>query len=157
MVSKIAFCHAIRKWKDLEGMDVYEYSLKKEILEETSSSCKGFVSLRVARKLSIYDAPNNVRYLPKLKSVNPSNTDFIYNTLLIILKGCKELESLDITGCGDLGMDPEVQKFAAGLKKFQFAKGPFPEKAAWLRPVSSAADDYYECGIVNCSYPHGDY
>jgi len=42
---------------------------------------------------------------------------------LAILKGCKELESLDIIGCGELGIDLDVQKFAAGLQSFSSIRG----------------------------------
>jgi len=139
LISKRAFCCAIRKRKDLEGVDVDEYSLKQEILEEISS-------MRVATKLSVYDAPNIVRHLPKLKSVDLSNTDCMYDTLLVILKGCKELESSDITGGGDLGIDPERQKFAAGMKKFQFDKGPSAEKAAWF--CQACADEDYTSTVL---------
>lgn len=139
--SKEAICNAIRKWKKLEGIDVDEFILSRGMLEEIRSSCNNFINLRVSRKLAHYDAVNIVRCLPKLKSVDLSFAKVTYDTLLVILKGCKELESLDITGCGRVGVHPEVQKFAAGLNNFKFDKWLFLKRFRYWRLIRRLSDE----------------
>ncbi|KAJ4981928.1 hypothetical protein NE237_032765 [Protea cynaroides] len=127
MISIPGFCAAISKWKDLEGMDVDKYALHDKILKQINKSCASFTHLRAYPKVYAANAYDIVRCLPKLKSLDLSQSLFSYDSLMYILRGCKELESLDISGCGsEIGDDDtDVHVAAAHLKIFRYDPGPF--------------------------------
>lgn len=124
-ISAKAFCEAISQWKQLGGMEVDVRCLKPAILRQISSTCKNFNHLGAIGVLSLEVAQDIVCWLPNLRSINLSNTNCQKTALITILNGCKYLEVLDITRCGCVGRDSEVQQLAKKLKFFRYDKEHF--------------------------------
>ncbi|PIA32359.1 hypothetical protein AQUCO_04500154v1 [Aquilegia coerulea] len=120
---------SISKLKELEGMGVDEVFISdNSSLQQIQQCCPNFKHLKVYVHRDDDDSlsKNTVSlittYLPKLKILDLSGTGIHREDVLVILKACHELESLDITRCGKICAKDEILNIGSRLKKFCYNK-----------------------------------
>ncbi|KAF9610803.1 hypothetical protein IFM89_024935 [Coptis chinensis] len=89
-------------------------------LKQVSECCPNFIKLEVCNSVCKNTALLIATFLPKLKILDISSTNIHRKDLLVILKGCVELESLDITNCGKIHSDDEILKI--GCRRLEVFK-----------------------------------
>ncbi|KAF9599843.1 hypothetical protein IFM89_001789 [Coptis chinensis] len=131
LFGKETVCVAISNLKELEGMDVQNEFIDETILEQIDEFCPNFTKLKIAGRVQENTATLISKSLPKLRVLDISGTRIGRLALLVILKGCKELEHLDVSRCSpDWGRyrplsevidgDDEIRKSAYHLKVFKW-------------------------------------
>ncbi|KAI8004400.1 F-box/LRR-repeat protein [Camellia lanceoleosa] len=105
------------KWKALEILVLGSNLEIEEILSETVIHCKNLVAFAViSGHIEERHASAIVNLLPNIKYLSLRHAHMARENLVMILKGCKELEYLDVSFCGgfDEG-DGEILKLASHI------------------------------------------
>ncbi|KAL5723142.1 hypothetical protein ACHQM5_006570 [Ranunculus cassubicifolius] len=150
---KKAIEKVISKLKLLEGMAVNEVLISDDTtLEQISRYCPNFMKLKAYDALSHKTASLIVKFLPKLKILDVSRTKIYRKNLLVILKGCQELENVDLTRCGKILNSDEILKIGCGrIKEFKWDKDVKEESC------SECEEEYEEKYGDDDSYCFEDY
>ncbi|PIA44348.1 hypothetical protein AQUCO_01700149v1 [Aquilegia coerulea] len=122
----------ISKLKELEGMEVPAGFIDETTLKQIGKCCPNFIKLGLGFPLWETTSSLISLSLPKLKILDLSGCWISRNSLLVILKGCKELEHLNISRCFQktnneipifkpimIDADHEIQQLASRLKEFK--------------------------------------
>ncbi|KAM7485780.1 hypothetical protein LguiA_001789 [Lonicera macranthoides] len=110
----------ICKWKNLESLTLHNISKLHEILTQISIHCNNFVALCVMRsEINKQEALAIVELLPNLKSLSLTYDYIAHESLLIILKGCRELVEIDVRGNYGFEVDDEMLKLASHINDFK--------------------------------------
>ncbi|KAM7488826.1 hypothetical protein LguiB_026310 [Lonicera macranthoides] len=111
----------ICKWKNLESLTLHNISKLHEILTQISIHCNNFVALCVMRsEINKQEALAIVELLPNLKSLSLTYDYIARESLLIILKGCRELVEIDVRGNYGFEVDDEMFKLASHINDFKY-------------------------------------
>ncbi|KAF6148635.1 hypothetical protein GIB67_042594 [Kingdonia uniflora] len=124
---------AILKLKELISMDVEEYFISDErVLTEIDESCTNFTRLKILDGLHRDTASFILKKLPNLKTLDLSNTH-VYREFNMILLDIKELDCLDISGCGKLVEEDTIVRISCHyVKKVIYDYVPLEE---WPRDL----------------------
>ncbi|THG17007.1 hypothetical protein TEA_026052 [Camellia sinensis var. sinensis] len=109
------------KWKALEILVLGSSLEMEEILAETAIHCKNLVAFAViSGYIEERHASAIVNLLPNIKRLSLRHAHMARENLVMILKGCKELEYLDVSFCEgfDEG-DGEILKLASHISSFK--------------------------------------
>ncbi|XP_020599564.1 F-box/LRR-repeat protein At3g48880-like [Phalaenopsis equestris] len=119
--NEILFSELMRKWKDLERLELkFNPSNFAELLKNISHYCNKFSELTVSGKISGEDAMAIVSFLPEIKKLNLSGSFLPKKVLLVIVEGCKELQELNVNGCvGFKGDDSEIRAKVSAIREFK--------------------------------------
>ncbi|RWR88700.1 F-box/LRR-repeat-like protein [Cinnamomum micranthum f. kanehirae] len=113
--------HCLSKWNKLEHLSMHGKPISfMEVLTELSFHCKNFKKLEMRGSYQDQDALAIATMLPKIKHLCLSKSFMSKEGLLMILRGCRELETLDIKYCTGFKVDAEIQKMASHIKTFEF-------------------------------------
>ncbi|KAL6213623.1 hypothetical protein ACLB2K_013070 [Fragaria x ananassa] len=111
----------IGKWKDLEYLLMGScYHDMEKIISQIGLHCKNFYYLDIRDCLVTKDAALAIAKLPNLKHIVMVNTKIERVNFVRLLKGCKNLVSLDARNC--LGFDAgdrEISKLASRISDFK--------------------------------------
>ncbi|KAL7177309.1 hypothetical protein ACSBR2_030628 [Camellia fascicularis] len=127
------------KWKALEILVLGRNIEMEEILVETVIHCKNLVAFAViSGHIEERHASAIVNLLPNIKHLSLRHAHMARENLVMILKGCKELEYLDVSFCEgfDEG-DGEILKLTSHINTF--------------KDKGSSLDDYH-CEDDCCSF-----
>lgn len=154
---------ALSKLTELESIKVQDYFLSDEaILNQIAQYCPKLHKLKISTSLSEETVALISKLLPGLQVIDLSDTWTPRDALLVILKDCKELESLDVSRCdtvieGDAEIhrcdtvvegDAEIQKFARRLKEFKWDNNyedDDPRDHNYLGASTFDSDSDFEC------------
>ncbi|KAL6206809.1 hypothetical protein ACLB2K_024055 [Fragaria x ananassa] len=81
-------------------------TIMDDILKQISIHCKHFVGLRITHAFKVNVC--NILALPNLKYLWFEECHFEGNSLVTLVKGCKQLEVLDVGKCGELEVDSDI-------------------------------------------------
>lgn len=108
----------LSKWKKLEHLHMHGKPISfMEILSEISLHCKNFNKLEMSGSLRNQEALAIATLLPKIKHLCLSKSYMSKEALLVILRGCRELETLDAKYCIGFKVDDEILKMASHIKR----------------------------------------
>ncbi|KAL7177315.1 hypothetical protein ACSBR2_030633 [Camellia fascicularis] len=112
----------INKWKSLEYLTLGASCFQlQEIIYQVSIQCNNFVGLGVPNAyIGKSDASAIATLLPNIKELDLRCANIEKEYLVMILKGCKELEYVDVTDCEgfDEG-DIDILKLASHIRTFK--------------------------------------
>lgn len=110
----------ICNWKKLEFLQIYRVKNLKQILESISIHCKNFVGLDCSYSYLLGAAVLAiVEFIPNIKHLKLKFSNLPKKYLVEILKGCKELNFLDVSNCmGFDANDAEILKLASHIRSF---------------------------------------
>ncbi|KAL5706264.1 hypothetical protein ACHQM5_024460 [Ranunculus cassubicifolius] len=104
------------KTLELESASYYFHEILGAI---NYNCCKDLVSFSCFGKINEGEARAIVNQIPRIKNLDLNGATISRENLMRILKGCKELESLDVSFCeGFDADDPEILKMASHIKNF---------------------------------------
>ncbi|KAF5935708.1 hypothetical protein HYC85_026837 [Camellia sinensis] len=132
------------KWKALEILVLGSNLEMEAILAETVIHCKNLLAFAViSGYIEERHASAIVNLLPNIKRLSLRHAHMARENLVMILKGCKELEYLDVSFCEgfDKG-DGEILKLASHISTF--------------KDKGSSWDDYY-CQDDCCSFRYNGF
>lgn len=111
----------IGKWKHLEYLLMGScYHDMEKIVSQISIHCKNFSELYILDCLIRKEAALAIAKLPNLKHIIMRNSKIERVDLVILLKGCKNLVSLDARNClGFDAGDEEISKLASRISDFR--------------------------------------
>ncbi|PKA66007.1 F-box/LRR-repeat protein [Apostasia shenzhenica] len=112
----------MRKWKELQILELtWKQFSFPEIMEAIKTNCPNFVGLHLCGFFTAAEAHAIARCAPKLKILVVSASFLRREDLMVILDGCRELEVVDVSGCGGFAAanDREILNKAAGIKRFE--------------------------------------
>ncbi|KAK8964567.1 F-box protein FBW2 [Platanthera guangdongensis] len=110
------------KWKDLGRLELESKpSNFKELVKNISLNCSKFSCFRISRSsFGKEDVLAIIRFLPKLKKFELISSYLPKEDLMIMIRGCKELESLNAIDCiGFNGDDEEITSKVSHMKDFK--------------------------------------
>ncbi|KAJ8627347.1 hypothetical protein MRB53_020654 [Persea americana] len=115
------FPRCITNWRDLQKlhMQVKPNSFA-QIVVEIGSHCKNFFELKTRGPFTFEEANVIAAWLPNIKYLHLCKCSITRESLLIILKGCKELEILDVRNCKGFDVDEEILKLSSNIKTFDY-------------------------------------
>lgn len=113
--------NSICRWKYLEGLQVHSLIALKKTITNINKNCHNFNHLCVyVERLDGDVASVIASQLPNIKSLDLRfSTSIERDDLLVILKGCKKLEYLDISECKGVAGDDEILKLARHIRVFK--------------------------------------
>ncbi|PRQ23813.1 putative leucine-rich repeat domain, L domain-containing protein [Rosa chinensis] len=111
----------IGKWKDLENLLMGScYHDMEKIISQIGLHCKNFYFLCIPDCLVCEDAASAIAKLPNLKHIFMQNTKIERDNFVKLLKGCKNLVSLDARKClGFDAGDKEISELASHISDFK--------------------------------------
>ncbi|KAJ8627349.1 hypothetical protein MRB53_020656 [Persea americana] len=113
------FPRCIANWRDLQILHLQvKPNSFVQIVVEIGSHCKNFFELKMRGPFTFKEANAIAAWLPNIKYLHLINCSITRESLLIILKGCKELEILDIRYCKGFDVDEEILKLSSNIKTF---------------------------------------
>ena len=122
----------IGKWKDLERLEMeLKPSCFSELMEQIGVNCEKFRELTVSGSILTTDALAIVDFTPKIKCLDLSRSYLPKEELMVIMKGCGEIERLTVSGCIGFQVDRDLLEMASGIRDFE--------------PEGSKLWDYYVC------------
>ncbi|KAL7177278.1 hypothetical protein ACSBR2_030597 [Camellia fascicularis] len=127
------------KWKALEILVLGSNLEMEEILAETVIHCKNLVAFAIiSGYIEKRHASAMVNLLPNIKHLSLRHAHMERENLVMILKGCKELEYLDVSFCEGFNEgDGEILRLASHISTF--------------KDKGSSSNDYY-CEDDCCSF-----
>ncbi|KAI0501373.1 hypothetical protein KFK09_016318 [Dendrobium nobile] len=128
------------KWKDLERLELkFSPSNLPELLKNISLCCNKFSELIISGEIREEDAMAIVSYVPQIKKLDLSGSYLSKKELLNIVKGCKQLQELNVNGCiGFQGDDSEIIAKVSAIRAFKSER------------CKLYLEDAYECGDWFC-------
>ncbi|XP_020411212.1 F-box protein FBW2 [Prunus persica] len=137
----------ISKWKNLEVVSLGSSLNLVIILALIKTHCKNIYGLDLAMTLiREREALAIVKLVPNIKYLNLKGTIVSRDSLVTLLRGCKDLVVLDVRDC--IGVDEnhdEILKFASHFSKFMCGGSVFPE---FLRRWFSTDDLVCKIGSI---------
>ncbi|KAI8004398.1 F-box/LRR-repeat protein [Camellia lanceoleosa] len=108
------------KWKNLEFLRLGGSFQMEEVLAQTNIHCKNFIALDITKAdIGDFEASVIVTLLPNIKLLYPRNATMEKEHLVMILKGYKGLEYVDVSKCiGFDAYDDEILKLASQIPTF---------------------------------------
>ncbi|XAR62566.1 hypothetical protein NMG60_11017383 [Bertholletia excelsa] len=108
------------KWKNLEFLRLKDNTNVRGILGEVVKHCKNFTGLALAEThVGEAEVSAVVNLMPKIKHLDFRGSRIEKVNLIKVLKGCPELEHLDVRNCTGFGEDnEEIIKLGSHLRKF---------------------------------------
>lgn len=92
----------------------------RELMEQVGSNCLRFRELTMCGSIQREDARAIVNFAPKIKCLDLSRSYLLKGELLLVMKGCREIERLSVNGCvGFDQADEEVREMASRIGKFE--------------------------------------
>ncbi|XP_020682651.1 F-box/LRR-repeat protein At3g48880 [Dendrobium catenatum] len=130
------------KWKDLERLELkFSPSNLPELLKNISLRCNKFSELIISGEIREEDAMAIVSYVPQIKKLDLSGSYLSKKELLNIVKGCKQLQELNVNGCiGFQGDDSEIIAKVSAIRAFKCER------------CKLYLEDAYECGDWNKNF-----
>ncbi|KAI8004401.1 F-box/LRR-repeat protein [Camellia lanceoleosa] len=111
----------VTNWKKLEFLKLGISCQIKEIIAQISIHCKNFVGLAIKRaQIEKNEATAIVTLLPNINYLGLKEASIQRQYLVMILKGCKKLEYVDVRMC--LGFDEgdgDILKLASHIRTFR--------------------------------------
>ncbi|KAG6492908.1 hypothetical protein ZIOFF_047879 [Zingiber officinale] len=108
------------RWKDLEHLEMEtKPSSFLEAVAEIGRNCPRFVGLKVRRLIRREDAKALARCLPELKHLELSKSYLTKDELLVVIGGCRKLETLTVKDCLGFQADDEILKLVSRIERFE--------------------------------------
>ncbi|KAG6492910.1 hypothetical protein ZIOFF_047881 [Zingiber officinale] len=108
------------RWKDLEHLEMEtKPSSFLEAVAEIGRNCPRFVGLKVRGLIRREDAKALARCLPELKHLELSKSYLTKDELLVVIGGCRKLETLTVKDCLGFQADDEILKLVSRIKRFE--------------------------------------
>ncbi|ERN15926.1 hypothetical protein AMTRI_Chr07g76370 [Amborella trichopoda] len=121
-VSGKALCQMLRIWKELKFVDLRGSNcLSTEAIEEIEGTCPNLEGLNYGGSISYEMAEAIGKKFPNLKWLNISGSGIDGSGLRCIMESCRDLEHLNVMGCGRLILDFELSFQARGIHEFKFS------------------------------------
>lgn len=112
--------NSICNWKDLEALQIASLIGLKKTIANISKHCRNFNHLSIYVPLLDEDVALAIAsQLPHLKTLDLRFSIIERNTLIMILKGCQELEQLDVSKFKGVAGDHEIQELASRICVFK--------------------------------------
>lgn len=109
----------IGKWEDLEELEMeLKPSCFVALMEEISVKCKKFTGLKMSGSIQRSDALAIVDFAPRLKWLDLSGSYLPEEELVVVMKGCGEIERLSVKCCIGFQVDGDVLEMGSGIKEF---------------------------------------
>ena len=118
--SSILIPKLISKWKNLEVLSLrWSYNMA-DIIPQIGFHCKKFVQLNAPNSIIGKDESSAmVTFVPNIRHLFLKGSGIKQENLVIILQGCKELVSLDVSDCiGFKDDDAEILQLASHIPAF---------------------------------------
>ncbi|XP_042465918.1 F-box/LRR-repeat protein At3g48880-like [Zingiber officinale] len=110
----------VRRWKDLEHLEMEtKPSSFLEAVAEIGHNCPRFVGLKVRGLIGREDAKALARCLPELKHLELSKSYLTKDELLVVIGGCRKLETLTVKDCLRFQADDEILKLVSCIERFE--------------------------------------
>ncbi|GAB2290671.1 hypothetical protein Dimus_024946 [Dionaea muscipula] len=152
-ISNSIVIQLVEKFSTLSSLDLsYCYQIRADALEAIGKHCKSLISLSWnMHPIVLEDRPSHVEEahaiantMPKLKHLELAYVHIDVGSVLDILSGCRELETLDLRGCWDVKLD---KKFLEEKHPKVKILGPqvdmgYLESGCW-DDCSDFSDDYW--------------
>nr|XP_011462010.1 PREDICTED: uncharacterized protein LOC101305448 [Fragaria vesca subsp. vesca] len=102
------------------GICSHYMNVMRDVLEHIGRNCRGFEGLHMSHALVDVDLANDiVKYVPKIKYLCLRKAKIDKSELIVLIKGCRELEVLDVRGCvGFTERDRELANLGAHIGEF---------------------------------------
>lgn len=111
---------SICKWKDLEALQVVSLIGLKKTIANISKNCHNFNHLSIyVHRIDGDVALAIASQLPHIKTLDLRFAAIERDDLIVILKGCQELEHLDVSECKGVAGDDEILKLARRIHVFK--------------------------------------
>ncbi|XP_042404639.1 F-box/LRR-repeat protein At3g48880-like [Zingiber officinale] len=108
------------RWKDLEHLEMEtKPSSFLEAVAEIGRNCPRFVGLKVRGLIRREDAKALARCLPELKHLELSKSYLTKDELLVVIGGCRKLETLIVKDCLGFQADDEILKLVSRIERFE--------------------------------------
>ncbi|KAG6536537.1 hypothetical protein ZIOFF_001595 [Zingiber officinale] len=108
------------RWKDLEHLEMEtKPSSFLEAVAEIGRNCPRFVGLKVCGLIGREDAKVLERCLSELKHLELSKSYLTKDELLVVIGGCRKLETLTIKDCLGFQADDEILKLVSRIERFE--------------------------------------
>ncbi|KAG6515641.1 hypothetical protein ZIOFF_026070 [Zingiber officinale] len=108
------------RWKDLEHLEMEtKPSSFLEAVAEIGRNCPRFVGLKVRGLIRREDAKAMARCLPELKHLELSKSYLTKDELLVVIGGCRKLETLTVKDCLGFQADDEILKLVSHIERFE--------------------------------------
>ncbi|XP_021811874.1 F-box protein FBW2-like isoform X2 [Prunus avium] len=128
----------IGKWKNLEVLSLGSWSNLATILAIIQTHCKNFYGLDLSKGyVDEHHALSIVKLVPNITYLNLKGAKVNHDSLVTLLRGCKDLVMLDARDCfGFDENDDEISKLASHISKFmcEGSENPFrdlPTNLVW--------------------------
>ncbi|KAG6479268.1 hypothetical protein ZIOFF_062730 [Zingiber officinale] len=115
----------VRRSKDLEHLEMEtKPSSFLEAVAEIGLNCPWFVGLKVRGLIGREDAKALARCLPELKHLELSKSYLsksylTKDELLVVISGCRKLETLTVKDCLGFQADDEILKLVSRIERFE--------------------------------------
>ncbi|KAG6514187.1 hypothetical protein ZIOFF_024530 [Zingiber officinale] len=108
------------RWKDLEHLEMEtKPSSFLEAVAEIGRNCPRFVGLKVRGLIRREDTKALARCLPELKHLELSKSYLTKDELLVVIGGCRKLETLTVKDCLGFQADDEILKLVSRIERFE--------------------------------------
>ncbi|KAG6526191.1 hypothetical protein ZIOFF_016168 [Zingiber officinale] len=110
----------VRRWKDLEHLEMEtKPSSFLEAVVEIGRNCPRFVGLKVRGLIGREDAKALAQCLPELKHLELRKSYLTKDELLVVIGGCRKLETLTVKDCLGFQADDEILKLVSRIEWFE--------------------------------------
>ncbi|KAK8964568.1 hypothetical protein KSP40_PGU018043 [Platanthera guangdongensis] len=118
---EVMISELVCNWKDLERLEMESRPLNfPELVKKMSIYCKKISEIAVSGEVREEDAAAIASYLPKLKKLDLSDSYLTKKDLFVIVRGCRELDELNVNGCfGFEEDDKEIKSKVSGIRNFK--------------------------------------
>ncbi|KAL6291983.1 hypothetical protein ACE6H2_000125 [Prunus campanulata] len=133
----------IGKWKNLEVLSLGSWSNLAKILAIIQTHCKNFYGLDLSKGyVDEHHALSIVKLVPNITYLNLKGAKVNHDSLITLLRGCKDLVMLDARDCfGFDEKDDEISKLASHISKFMCEDSEFPFRDAPLPHIANTPFD----------------
>ncbi|CAH1452973.1 unnamed protein product [Lactuca virosa] len=112
--------NSICNWKELEALQIASLIGLKKTIANISKHCHNFNHLSIYVPWLDADVALAIAsQLPHIKTLDLRLSAIERNDLIVILKGCQELEQLDVSKFKGVAGDQEVQELASRIRVFK--------------------------------------
>ncbi|RZR89942.1 hypothetical protein BHM03_00017763 [Ensete ventricosum] len=110
----------VGSWRDLEQLEMETKSSSfLRVVAEIGGNCARFSRLKVRGLIGKEDAKAIVDRLPQLKHLELSKSYLTKDELVVIISGCRKLETLIVRDCLGFQADDEVLRLASRITRFE--------------------------------------
>ncbi|KAL6142520.1 hypothetical protein ACLB2K_060800 [Fragaria x ananassa] len=132
----------------IPGICSHYMNVMRDVLEHIGGNCRGFEGLHMSHALVDVDlAKDIVKYVPKIKYLCLRKAKIRKRELIVLIKGCRELEVLDVRDCvGFTELDRELARLGVHIAEFRMEgsnrftprEWEFDGVINWIRGYSSS-------------------